>query len=371
MVSSIFLTIAFLITLFLCSRHLSKYYNHEISSRNVLLDAFRGLLAPLVFLHHFLLTFHWKTSGQWGVPDNKIVSNLGSIPVSFFFMITGYLFIKKITTKNIIWHELLSNRILRVYPLYLFVLAISYLTYFLTSPKNIINLELTKSIHEGLTFILKPVGGFNIGRVLGGAQWTLVYEALFYLSLPIIYILLKRKISFSLIIFSTPLFFAFDYYYTNTYVINKLFFFFFTGATCFYLSEVKKINFLKSKMSALVSLTLLSVALLKTESYSNTQHLAVGLLFLCVCSKNNLLGLLNSKGLSFYGDISYSIYLTHGIILYYTFSVFNLQDHLPNYNHSFYLVLPPMLILVTITSCCTYYLIEKPFMKIVIKRKKL
>ncbi|EPF4178264.1 hypothetical protein ACSSEF_004508 [Escherichia albertii] len=51
--------------------------------RNLTIDGFRGLLAPMVLLHHFTLTYNWKVEGAWMV-HNLFVGNLGSIPVSLF-----------------------------------------------------------------------------------------------------------------------------------------------------------------------------------------------------------------------------------------------------------------------------------------------
>ncbi|WP_155519215.1 acyltransferase family protein, partial [Lactobacillus delbrueckii] len=56
------------------------------------IDALRGLLATSVVCHHFVVTYHWKVSGVWERPQSAILNNMGVVPVSLFFMITGFLF---------------------------------------------------------------------------------------------------------------------------------------------------------------------------------------------------------------------------------------------------------------------------------------
>ncbi|EIT3801845.1 acyltransferase [Escherichia coli] len=148
--------------------------------RNLTIDGFRGLLAPMVLLHHFTLTYNWKVEGAWMV-HNLFVGNLGSIPVSLFFMITGYLFIGKISKGVSSWPELAVGRIFRIYPLYILMLAIIYSVYFVTYEGETSFSSLVKSLAAGIAFFLQPINGYNIGRSISGVQWTLFYEALFYI----------------------------------------------------------------------------------------------------------------------------------------------------------------------------------------------
>ena len=66
------------------------------------MDGLRGILALSVLVHHFYITYFWKTTGLWKRPESDLLNNFGAIAVSFFFLITGYLFISKIQKEKLI-----------------------------------------------------------------------------------------------------------------------------------------------------------------------------------------------------------------------------------------------------------------------------
>ncbi|WP_420876088.1 acyltransferase family protein [Pseudomonas luteola] len=69
--------------------------SNQALSRSSPLDALRGLLATSVVCSHFFVTYNWKMTGEWGKSANTIMNNMGAVPVSMFFMITGFLFFRK------------------------------------------------------------------------------------------------------------------------------------------------------------------------------------------------------------------------------------------------------------------------------------
>ena len=97
----------------------------DSTHRDSPLDGLRGVLATFVFAHHFYLMHRWSLQGEWAVADNfglhwmYFAQNLGAIPVSLFFMITGFLFLNKLKQKEINWKNLYIARIRRIMPLYL------------------------------------------------------------------------------------------------------------------------------------------------------------------------------------------------------------------------------------------------------------
>ncbi|TGC06817.1 hypothetical protein CRG93_18420 [Escherichia sp. E2593] len=111
----------------------------------------------------------------------------------FFFMITGYLFVGKISKGVRSWPELAAGRIFRIYPLYILMLAIIYSVYFVTYDGETSLSSLVKSLAAGMAFFLQPLNGYNIGRSISGVQWTLFYEALFYISLPLLSLIIKKR----------------------------------------------------------------------------------------------------------------------------------------------------------------------------------
>lgn len=71
---------------------LSKEAMHRVSS----LDGLRGVLATAVMVSHFAISYYWHTTGVWQTTDSRALNNMGAVPVSLFFMITGYLFTAKV-----------------------------------------------------------------------------------------------------------------------------------------------------------------------------------------------------------------------------------------------------------------------------------
>ncbi len=72
-------------------------------------------------------------------------------------------------------------------------------------------------------------------------------------------------------------------------------------------------------------------------------------------------GILNHKGLKVLGEISYSIYLIHGLVLYTIFTVINIVDLKTISLEKYYSFFLPTALLVTIVSLFTYKFIECPF----------
>ncbi|WP_165383338.1 MULTISPECIES: acyltransferase [unclassified Escherichia] len=329
------------------------------NNRNITIDGFRGLLAPMVLLHHFVLTYNWKAEGTWAV-NSLFVGNLGSIPVSLFFMITGYLFVGKISKGVRSWPELAAGRIFRIYPLYILMLAIIYSVYFVTYDGETSLSSLVKSLAAGMAFFLQPLNGYNIGRSISGVQWTLFYEALFYISLPLLSLIIKKGGSSKIYGALSAVVLILCLYATS--VRYELFILFAIGGIAYYVTKLK-INFLKSNTCSIFAIIICAIAFTQTPSYSLYQMLLVGMLFILISSGNDIFGALRKNGLVYLGDISYSIYLTHGFILYSAFTVFNIYDFYGVTRTEFYALFPMILFVTVIASIITYKMVETPFIK--------
>ena len=117
--------------------------NPSLLTRIQTLDRLRGILALSVLTIHFCLTYIWHTTGEWsGTGITIALGNLGGTSVSFFFLITGYLFFKKIyLNEEMNWKELYLNRCKRIYPLYLFVVLIIVAITLLNTHVDFTNLD--------------------------------------------------------------------------------------------------------------------------------------------------------------------------------------------------------------------------------------
>ena len=82
----------------LATAYLIKFIYKQDSSRGryQTIDGLRGFLALSVFIHHSSVWYNYIVNGVWEIPSSNLFAHLGSTSVSFFFMITSFLFVSKL-----------------------------------------------------------------------------------------------------------------------------------------------------------------------------------------------------------------------------------------------------------------------------------
>lgn len=339
-------------------------------NRSGCLDGLRGYLALLVLTHHFYTTCEWKETGKWSHPESHYIDHLGLVPVSIFFMITGFLFVGKIArSPSVDWFRLYKSRFFRILPLYLFaILAISIFVFSESNFQTNSSLfEYVKQYAKWILFIGNTINeNPNTRTVIAAVDWTLRYEWIFYFSLPIIYLALRTPKKLGLI----PLCGLVAYFYFSpivTRLINTEFFllFIFGGLTAFILNAkaLKGIN-LPPLLRSLVSLALFSAAIFYPNTLDLIHIALIFLFFLNISLGDDLFGLLRSKPSLIMGEISYSIYLLHGIILYLFFTTPGFFDLSEIQGISRNLLLSAISPLVIVLSVVTFLSIENPMIKL-------
>lgn len=344
--------------------------------RNVNIDGLRGYLAFLVFLHHSYIWHHFSKTNEWSLPSNHIFANAGQLPVIIFFMITGYLFFSKINdSKEINWFLLYKSRFFRIYPVYIFsflmvLLIVGCKTDWVI---NVSAKELIESIFSWLiyaTYGNSNVNGFaEVNRIYAGVYWTLVYEWLFYFSLPFIAFILRKTRNILVLLISIFGFYAFNYL--------GLSYIFLLPFVCGFAASALRGNKLILKFTAFKITSLLCVSgfvfllFYFPNSYDYIPILLVGFIFILIANGCDLFGLLRLKISRVFGEISYSIYLMHGIILYFILDVLLGKGFVKGLSDDSYayliLILSPI---VVIFSYVTFKCIEYPFInrKVVFKK---
>lgn len=330
------------------------------------IDGLRGYLAISVFIHHFIITWYWHNTGVWTRPPEDYFQNFGKIGVMIFFMITGFLFISKMISDNgkTNWFKLYKSRIFRIYPLYLFILlVISIIVFYQTNFH--INVNFFVLIKDYIKWFIYYGGNINdyshTKIIIAGVDWTLKYEWLFYLSLPLIaWIISKNKI---IIFLSLLIILIISYLRLNYFEINTMhFFFFIVGGLVAYLNSLKLniTGFIQSSFSTIFILILLLISLFYHHTYGLLQVICVSIFFTFIALGNTIFGFLNKKVSIFLGEISYSIYLIHGLVLYTLFSVLNIVNikglSLLQYEYA----MPVIIIFVIFISTITHILVELP-----------
>lgn len=338
----------------------------DFDKRKSTIDGLRGFLAVFVFIHHFIVWYFYISRGRWDIFDSNIFRSLGHTSVTIFFMITGYLFFTKIkNNKNINWTKLLKSRVRRIVPLYLVVIisVFSIVAIKTNFHLKVTERELLVQISQWILFTFPTAPNINnygaTSFIVAGVTWSLVYEWFFYFSLPLISFLSGGKVQFRYILTSVLLILIFIY--SDLHKVHVLSFLIGCIATI-EIRSAKLLSFIKGGFSStLIILLIASPAILSPETQSPFVIFLSGAAFFAIAQGNPIFGILNLKSSKMLGEISYSIYLVHGIILFLIMP--SLAEHKGMIlTPTVYLVIGVVIsLLLMVVTNITYRFIEKRF----------
>lgn len=339
--------------------------------RYAAIDGLRGYLAFLVFIHHAAVWYCQLHYHRWMKPPSWLYSHFGPTSVFFFFMITAFLFFTKLINareKGIDWPRLYLGRAFRIMPLYLFAMLVlfyiaGYLSHFtLQQPL----FTVVKQLLGWVGFMSPDINRVNqTWVIIAGVTWSLSYEWMFYFSLPFWGLLfgIRTRIITLLLCALCLVAFAFIIYYFYKHGVWKNFSPFLGGIATAFIVRNKKIQQLAASyyMSFVIVVLLVVVVLFYSSSFSLVPYLCNWIVFTAIAGGNTLFGLLTHKASFLLGQVSYSLYLLHGMLL---FALFNfLPGLLPFAMQSavtYWLVIAVAGILLTILCTITYHYIEQP-----------
>jgi peptidoglycan/LPS O-acetylase OafA/YrhL len=142
-------------------------------SRLTQLDALRALAAIAVMTYHYTHRFP-----QLYVPSVKprfTNWHLDYIPISVFFMISGFVIFMTLDRSSRL-RDFVLSRLLRLYPMYLLAMAITFTAMHLFGPAN--RAVGWKTVLRNLTLFQSWLG--DGGRNVDGVYWTIGVEVNFY-----------------------------------------------------------------------------------------------------------------------------------------------------------------------------------------------
>jgi len=229
-------------------------------------------------------------------------------------------------------------------------------------------------VYWGLFTLLGPtlINGNNLTFTTNaGVVWSLTYEWLFYLMLPIIAVLiLKKKPN---LLFAGGILLALIVYFIfcDGYELS-LFFPFIGGAVAallyHYYPNILSVNQIWKSAAAVIGLFLITQINLPHSILSKFVTMLTFILFVYGA---NLFGLLTSKPAKILGDMAYSIYLMHGILLFTAIYMIIGSDTVNNMEGITYSLTLAAIVPVLIIICyTTFRLVEKPGMDAAIKINK-
>jgi len=299
---------------------------HRYSS----IDGLRGFLALFVFMHHASIWYYLTHRHQWGLVPNIWFYHFGPTSVAFFFMITAFLFSSKLIDARggeLNWLKLYVSRFLRIMPLYF--LAIAWLFFMVVLSSGF-------SVKDPLSQIALQIGQWvifmepDINRIQGtrflisGVQWSLAFEWLFYCSLPIIgslFFRVKTPLRTTVLAYLFLMVFVviIDHSYP-TQIWGRLSPFL-AGIVAAFLARSPRIRAyaVKGWVSTIVLLSLFVTLFFYRTFYSPVPYLVISLTFIAIACGNSFFGILTLPAIRLLGQISYGIYLLHGLLLFLTF----------------------------------------------------
>ncbi len=286
---------------------------------NPALDGLRGYLAFGVFLHHAVVSHTYLVSGRWEALAGTPFRDFGLLCVPLFFMITSFLFVGKLLDARggpVDWLGLYVSRVLRICPLYYGVVAVSLGIVAVLSAGQLREppLALAREVRAWLSFTFFAAPAVNhvpTGVLSAGVTWTLAYEWLFYLCLPLIAVPLRCRPPWLLVAAATG--------FVAWVVLNRT-------------HMLVPIAFAKGALAALVvrqpwprkqlltpaaaAAALLAAAGALAGLYAHGLGPWLPWLVFCVAAAGNpLFGILSNRAALALGDISYGVYMIHGLVL--------------------------------------------------------
>jgi peptidoglycan/LPS O-acetylase OafA/YrhL len=345
------------------ARH-SRFYRAHLSAlsegRFQMLDGLRGWLAIGVFLSHVADSYFYYAQGEYGSQAAPFLTMTGEVGVSLFFMITGFLF----------WGQALradgeldvaafyTSRLRRIVPMYLvsvlMVLAVvAALSKFSlrVDPVNLVR-ELRSWFSFGFV-VPGDINGVKDANSINAVYWTLAYEWLFYLALPLLALFARSK--------WTVLFLGIAFLFSSRVPVTLNFLF---GALAA-ISVDKRVfgPCLSRPWITPLPLAALASSFLLPSAYMLDAAILLFLFFLFVIHGNSLFGQLASRGSHLLGTISYSLYLIHSIVLFVVLRIANRYYPIIAMDTGRYLALAALAaVLAVLVSALTYRYVEHPFL---------
>lgn len=336
------------------------------ASRFEAVDGLRGFLALGVFGAHAVNMYSLHTSGSWpaaGAPFYMLAAKAG---VALFFMITGFLFWLRVLRAgaSLDYRAFFVGRLRRLAPMYamsvLMVLAIVAAASGFTlreSPG-----ALLRELRPWLSFGFMQVGELNGVRdahYINAVYWTLAYEWMFYVALPFLAVFARGP--GSVLLAGAVLAFG-----TQTPIVFN----FLCGAFAAVLVHGKVLEGrLASRWLAVVPLGALAgyfalpgIAMAAVIRGLMEAALLFGF-FVFVVHGWSVFGLLRSRPAKLLGTISYSIYLTHCIVLFVTVRAVGGLVPVGSLDGLQYWLLAAFAAAACVLlSACTYRYVEYPFL---------
>lgn len=346
--------LALFIEAFLVLHFIRRWIRVELMpGRSPTIDGLRGFLAFGVFVHHSAIWYAFLKTGSWVVPESRLYSQLGQATVTLFFMITGFLFYSKVLEsreKPINWLRLYVSRCLRILPLYVAILLFAAMLIVLIRYSGWVSPMVAPWNEKSL-----------VALITAGVTWTLGYEWKFYYALPLLALTVGRVpwrwLVFSLLMLAIS-------GITKALDIHACAFV--GGIAAALLGQVAAWRrFARSAWGSAGALLTLACAVAGFDTADAVAPLVLmAMSFALIANGAGMWGLLETELPRIFGEMTYSIYLLHGPLLFIAFHFvlgFDLGANLNAIQH--WSVIALLVPIVLAASVFSYINLEAPCMR--------
>jgi peptidoglycan/LPS O-acetylase OafA/YrhL len=307
---------------------------HSLSGKPVALksyrslDGLRGYLAFLVFVHHAAVRYFYAHTGVWALPPSRLYTHCGQTSVALFFMITAFLFWSKLIDgrrRPIDWPRLYVSRVLRLVPLYVFAIASLWLIV-AASSHFALRVSARRAVADTIKWLTftaygaPDLNGFaGTFRILAGVAWSLPYEWWFYFSLPLCATLFRpQQPRFWLVL--SALGAALGARWLVVQGGGPMAASFLGGITAALIARSHAAPRLaQHPIATLVCLAVFAATVRTASAFSAVALVLLTVGFSIIACGNTLYGVLVTRPSRVLGEMGYSIYLLHGVVLFVLF----------------------------------------------------
>ena len=357
------------LTYILVSLTVAKKPASEAPNRFVQLDGLRGFLALGVVVCHAHTWFFYGKDGQFIERGIALDVQLGRVPVALFFAITSFLFINNLLrSPDPSWRRYVIGRLFRLIPVFAAVGVIAIgLVHFRNN--GILRVSLHDFSYGSLTWLTAclfstPLNldvGEPSNRIIAGVDWTLRHEWLFYLTLPFIGFLLSKKRTLRyfkwvivtigvIVVTARPILFS----VTNLQFIPGA-----VVAVIYHYRRAWMERWVTHRAFGWV--TLVSFVTILVMHWSQWMLLPITMMLGCTIVNHRLTSILSFRGFQYLGQQTYSIYLTHGLVMYIMFTHVTGREWLHNVSaYNYWVLMGGNMLLILGLSHVLHVFVELP-----------
>ncbi|WP_353958295.1 acyltransferase family protein [Fictibacillus sp. b24] len=330
-----------------------------MNKQNLTLQGFRGLLALLVVVFH---SYRGLVSSEQIHPLQghlKWVESAGLVSVNLFFVISGYLILQSLYRHQNA-NRFLIDRILRIYPVFLVVHLLLFTAGPMIGYKWMENLSLSDYLLHFFSNLFLLPGIFSFLPEAQIVAWSLSYEFLFYLLIGSYFTSRQKGNNYKnqLLLLLT--------------VLLATLFLYFHPIACFFVvgiliyKWIGRINTIRNYKPIFYfnGLILFIFIYVFYDKVNLTISLVLSFfLFISITNEEGILStILKTKIFKYLGDISYSLYIWHTVIMFPLKLVMNKVYHFPQSPWLLFFTFSLLSVVISlIVSHLSYIWIEKKF----------